>query len=158
MRGAGLLGVALGPLWAGASACDGNYDHPADRRWTSAHFDYLARASDDAISPAVLGPLENHFAELQGYLGFDWPDGQKVTYETFADSVDFTAHQSCGREAEGCAITWWNYARTTFLVRAVPRLAWPRRRVRGLGGRPKNMRTDNNARSAQLDGFESPWI
>ena len=96
--------MALGLLFAGLSACDGNYDFPADRRWTSAHFDYLSRASDDAICPDVLGPLEDHFAELQGYLGFDWPQGQKVTYEKFIDEVDFGAHQSCGGVHEGCAL------------------------------------------------------
>ncbi len=103
-RRARLLGGALALLFAGASACDGTYDLPAARRWTSAHFDYLTRASDDAICPDVLGPLEEHFAELQGYLGFDWPDGQKITYEKFVDAPDFTAHQSCGGVADGCAL------------------------------------------------------
>jgi hypothetical protein len=96
--------LALGLLLTGVSACDGSYDLPADRRWTSAHFDYLARASDGAICPAVLGPLEDHFAELQGYLGFDWPAGQKVTYEKFVDGVDFAAHESCGGAGDGCTL------------------------------------------------------
>jgi len=101
------LATALGALLAGLSAlssCDGNLDLPADRRWTSAHFDYLTRASDDAICPDVLGPLEDHFAELQGYLGFEWPVGQKVTYEKFVDGVDFAGHQSCGGDPGGCAL------------------------------------------------------
>ncbi len=103
-RRALLLAVALGLLFAGGSACDGTYDLPADRRWTSAHFDYLTRASDDAICPDVLGPLEDHFAELQGYLGFDWPDGQKVTYEKFVDGLDFAVHNGfgCGKLADAC--------------------------------------------------------
>ena len=101
------LATALLALLAGLSAlssCDGTLDLPADRRWTSAHFDYLTRSSDDAICPDVLGPLEDHFAELQGYLGFEWPFGQKVTYEKFVDSVDFAAHQTCGGSPEGCTL------------------------------------------------------
>jgi hypothetical protein len=101
-RRARLVAVALSLLFAGPSACDGNYDLPADRRWTSAHFDYLTRASDDAICPDVLGPLEDHFAELQGYLGFAWPDGQQVTYEKFVDGVDLANHNSCGGPGQGC--------------------------------------------------------
>jgi hypothetical protein len=96
--------MAMGLLFAGVSACDGSYDLPADRRWTSAHFDYLTRDSDDAICPSVLRPLEDHFAELQGYLGFDWPAGQKVTYEKFVDGVDFAAHESCGGAGDGCSL------------------------------------------------------
>jgi hypothetical protein len=102
-RRAHLVAVALGLLFAGGPACDGNYDLPADRRWTSAHFDFLTRASDQAICPDVLGPLEDHFTELRGYLGFDWADGQKVTYEKFVDSVDLAEHNSCGGPVQGCA-------------------------------------------------------
>ncbi|HSY38794.1 MAG TPA: hypothetical protein VLA79_04675, partial [Polyangia bacterium] len=43
-------------------------------------------------------------AELQGYLGFDWPDGQKVTYEKFVDGADFATHQNCGAPADGCTL------------------------------------------------------
>jgi hypothetical protein len=96
--------VVLGLLFTGPSGCDGTYDVPADRRWVSAHFDYLTRASDDAVCPDVLGPLEDHFAELQGYLGFGWPEGEKVTYEKFVDGVDFAAHNTCGGSAEGCTM------------------------------------------------------
>ena len=86
------------------SACDGNLDLPGDRSWQSTHFNYLTRASDDALCPDVLGPLEDHFAELQGYLGFDWPAGQKVTYLKFVDAMDFQAHNICGEPAGGCAL------------------------------------------------------
>ena len=102
-RRARLITVVLGLLFAGPSGCDGTYDLPADWRWTSAHFDYLTRASDDAVCPDVLGPLEDHFAELRNYLGFAWPEGQKVTYEKFVDGEDFAAHSTCGGSAEGCA-------------------------------------------------------
>src|SRR6185437_11289729 len=66
------------------SACDGSYDLPADRRWESAHFTYATRASDISVCPDILEPLEENFALLQSYLGFDWPPGVKITYEKMA--------------------------------------------------------------------------
>lgn len=90
---------AIGGAIAAASlllaACDGNDDLPADRRWESAHFSYLTRASDSQICPDVLGPLEEHFALLQDYLGFDWAPGAKVTYEKMVDATDLAQHGDC---------------------------------------------------------------
>ena len=55
------------------------------------------------MCPDILGPLEDHFAVLQGYLGFDWPAGDKVTYYKFVDSADVSANSDCGKGAAGCA-------------------------------------------------------
>jgi hypothetical protein len=96
-----VAGTLLGAASA-LAACDGSYDQPADRHWPSAHFDYLTRAADDTTCPDILGPLEQHFAELQGYLGFEWPDGRKVTYEKFVDQADYQAHAGCPAGAGAC--------------------------------------------------------
>jgi hypothetical protein len=84
------------------AACTSDPNLPSDRTWQSAHFAYETRAGDDRICPDVLGPLEEHFAVLQGYLGFAWPAGQKITYYKFKDSDDFNANAACGPGAGGC--------------------------------------------------------
>ncbi|HEY6476518.1 MAG TPA: hypothetical protein VI456_08030 [Polyangia bacterium] len=89
-----LLPVAL-------AACGGE-NLPSELRFQTAHFDYRTRASDDAICPDLAGPLEDHFATLQTYLGFDWPAGRKVTYYKFADSADFAANNQCPTGSGGC--------------------------------------------------------
>jgi hypothetical protein len=86
------------------AGCDGTYDLPADVRWQSAHFDYLTRAGDSEICPDVLGPLEQHFALLQDYLGFAWAPGAKVTYEKMRDLTDYTQHGGCLPESGGCTL------------------------------------------------------
>jgi hypothetical protein len=86
------------------AGCDGTYDLPADVRWQSAHFDYLTRAGDSQICPDVLGPLEQHFALLQDYLGFAWAPGAKVTYEKMRDLTDYTQHGGCLPESGGCTL------------------------------------------------------
>jgi hypothetical protein len=85
------------------AACDGT-DPPNDLRWQSAHFDYYTRASDDSVCPDLAGLLEDHFAVLRGYLGFDWPAGRKVNYWKYADLADFEAHNLCPPLAGGCTI------------------------------------------------------
>jgi len=96
-----IRGVAL--ACAALAACTSDLNLPSDRTWRSDHFVYQTRASDDAICPDVLGPLEEHFAVLQGYLGFAWPTDQKVTYYKFSDSDDFESNAGCGPGAGGCA-------------------------------------------------------
>ena len=96
---------AIGVVAAAAlllAAC-GNSDLPADRRWESAHFRYLTRASDLQICPDILGPLEEHFALLQGYLGFDWAPRAKVTYEKMVDATDLEQHSDC-RDFPACTV------------------------------------------------------
>ncbi len=108
LRYAGAVGV---PRIAGAIAlllpvalvaCGGSEHLPSDLRFQTAHFDYLTRASDESICPDLAGPLEDHFAVLQGYLGFDWPAGRKVTYHKFDDAADFAANNQCPAGSIGC--------------------------------------------------------
>jgi hypothetical protein len=92
--------VALAPV--ALAACSSGNNLPSDLRFRTAHFDYYARATDDTICPDLAGPLEDHFATLQSYFGFDWPAGRKVTYYKFADMADFAANDDCPAEAGGC--------------------------------------------------------
>jgi hypothetical protein len=96
IKGAALACTAL-------AACTNDLNLPSDRSWQSAHFVYQTRAADDRICPDILGPLEEHFAVLQRYLGFAWPTDRKVTYYKFSDSDDFRANADCGSGAGGCA-------------------------------------------------------
>jgi hypothetical protein len=84
-----------------AFAACGRESLPSDMRFQTAHFDYLTRASDDSICRDLAGPLEDHFAALQAYLGFDWPTRQKVTYHKFADGADFAANNQCPTASGG---------------------------------------------------------
>jgi hypothetical protein len=86
------------------AGCDGTYDLPADVRWQSPHFDYQTRAGDSQTCSDVLGPLEQHFAVLQSYLGFGWPPGAKVTYEKMRDFADLMQHGGCLPESGGCTL------------------------------------------------------
>jgi hypothetical protein len=93
--------------WMGLAllgACGGKVpDLPSDRQWSSAHFDYRTREGDTSTCADVLDPLEQHFAQLQDYLGFVWPAGAKVTYYKFLDAGDFAAHADCPPDVGGCA-------------------------------------------------------
>jgi hypothetical protein len=93
------------PIWlAAVSACgDNGSDLPSDQSWSSAHFDYHTRLAETRACADVLGPLEQHFATLQAYLGFAWPEGQKVEYEKFVDDADELAHGGCPDGRAGCA-------------------------------------------------------
>jgi hypothetical protein len=104
-RGRVIVGTtAIATFATIVAACDGTYDFPADRRWESTHFAYQTRASETQICPDVLGPLEEHFALLQDYLGFDWPPDAKVTYEKMLDAADAQAHSGCPLERGACAV------------------------------------------------------
>jgi hypothetical protein len=83
------------------TACGGE-NLPSDLRFQTTHFDYLTRATDDTICPDLAGPLEDHFAALQSYLGFGWPAGRKVRYDKFADAADFAANNTCPAGSGGC--------------------------------------------------------
>jgi hypothetical protein len=100
---AGTLGAIAAASWL-LGGCDGTYDLPADVRWESPHFTYLTRTGDSSICPDVLGPLEQHFALLQNYLGFAWPTGVKVTYEKMRDLDDLMQHGGCLPESGGCTL------------------------------------------------------
>ena len=101
-RSAGVI-AAIAFACATLAACQSDLNLPSDQRWQSTHFDYRTRASDSSVCPDILGPLEDHFAVLQGYLGFDWTAGEKVTYYKFLDSADVSTNSDCGKGAAGCA-------------------------------------------------------
>jgi hypothetical protein len=98
-----ILGAIATASWL-LAGCDGTYDLPADVRWQSTHFDYLTRTGDRAICPDVMGQLEEHFALLQDYLGFEWPPGAKVTYEKMLDADDLQQHGNCPLDRGACAL------------------------------------------------------
>jgi hypothetical protein len=83
------------------AGCSGE-NLPSDLRFQTAHFNYFTRATDETICPDLAGPLEEHFATLQSYFGFDWPAGRRVTYDKFADTVDFGANNQCPPDSGGC--------------------------------------------------------
>jgi hypothetical protein len=86
------------------AACRGSsVDLPSDVLWSSEHFAYHTRNSEQDTCPDVLGPLEDHFAELSSYLAFAWSPGTKVDYYKFASTDDFTAHAGCPSDAGGCS-------------------------------------------------------
>ncbi|HEY4395722.1 MAG TPA: hypothetical protein VGP64_16745 [Polyangia bacterium] len=92
--------VLLAPIVL--AACNSE-NLPSDLRFQTAHFEYYSRASDDTICPDLAGPLEDHFATLQSYFGFDWPAGRKVKYYKFTDTADFTANnRQCPDNSGGC--------------------------------------------------------
>jgi hypothetical protein len=104
------------PIWlALAPACgDNTPDLPSDQTWSSAHFDYHTRRTETRACADVLGPLERHFATLQAYVGFAWPDGEKVQYEKFVDEEDVLEHAGCPDDRGGCAFD--DNARTTAVL------------------------------------------
>jgi hypothetical protein len=59
-------------------------------------------AGGEARSLRVVSALQDR-TPLQGYLGFDWPAGEKVTYYKFLDSADVSANSDCGKGTAGCA-------------------------------------------------------
>jgi hypothetical protein len=98
-----ICGAIAAASWL-LAGCDGTYDLPADVRWESTHFDYVTRAGDTQICPDVLVPLEQHFAQLQDFLGFEWPPGAKVTYEKMLDPNDLKQHGNCPLDRGACAL------------------------------------------------------
>jgi hypothetical protein len=88
-----------------SSACShSELDLPSYGNWTSTHFDYRTRQSDATTCPDVLETLENHFSELQNYLGFSWTAAARVSYYKFQDQADFRSHGTCPPDAGGCAV------------------------------------------------------
>lgn len=105
-RAAGFaLAWALPALAGCGSSQDGPRSTPdfeSPRTWTSQHFRYLSRAHDDGVCEAVLEQLERHFETLQRYLGFSWPEQQRIDYYKFADVTDLRAHGTCSAHNAAC--------------------------------------------------------
>jgi hypothetical protein len=92
-----------GVLFAAALAgCGGGRNLPDDATWESEHFVYKTRAGEAEACAAIIPALEEHFQALQRALGFDWPQGAKVTYYKFETVSDFGANSACG-EGTACA-------------------------------------------------------
>jgi hypothetical protein len=93
-----LPGVLAAALLAG---CSGR-SLPNDVSWESEHFVYKTRAAETEACPDIVAALEDHFQAIQRAIGFDWPQGAKITYYKFHNVVDFDANSACG-EAGACA-------------------------------------------------------
>jgi hypothetical protein len=105
-RGPGRAGAFAAVLLLASAfgACSHAHENlPSDHVWSSDHFDYFTRSGDTSTCADVLGPLEEHFALVQGSLGFAWPAGTKVRYYKFLDGADFQSNAGCPPEAGGCA-------------------------------------------------------
>ncbi len=92
-----LLGLVLG-------ACGGAApDWPDDVRWTSAHFDYYTRHDETEACESLVAVFEQHFTVMQSALGFEWADGDKISYRKFVDVADFDHNSPCPQRSGGCA-------------------------------------------------------
>jgi len=74
----------------------GGVDLPDDQRWTSEHFVFHTRNAEKDACADILTLLEQHFATMQAYLGFAWPQERVVDYYKFVDRADLDAHSACG--------------------------------------------------------------
>jgi hypothetical protein len=90
-------------LAAAALAGCGGRNLPGDVTWESEHFAYKTRTGEQVACADVLPALEEHFQSMQRALGFDWPQGAKVTYYKFEDVLDYQANNECGSAGSACA-------------------------------------------------------
>jgi len=81
--------------------CGGSAAGP-DPRWTSAHFRYFADSDDPGPCSSVTDLLEQHFAAMQSYLGFDWPASKTVDYDKFRDANAFRTNSTCQAPQVAC--------------------------------------------------------
>jgi len=81
----------------------GGRNLPGDVTWESEHFAYKTRTGEQVACADILATLEDHFQSMQRVIGFDWPQGAKVTYYKFENVVDYKANSDCGATADACA-------------------------------------------------------
>ena len=93
-----LAAAALATL----AGCGGR-NLPGDVTWESEHFAYKTRTGEQVACADVLPALEEHFQSMRQTIGFDWPQGAKVTYYKFEDVVDYQANNECGAAGNACA-------------------------------------------------------
>lgn len=79
-----------------AAGCGGGVSLPDDQRWTSEHFVFHTRNAEKAACPDTLTLLEQHFATMQAYLGFSWPQERVIDYYKFVDRADLDKNSACG--------------------------------------------------------------
>ncbi len=87
---------------AALAGCGGR-NLPGDVTWESEHFAYKTRTGEQVACADVLPALEEHFQSMQQAIGFDWPQGAKVTYYKFEDVLDYQANNGCGATGNACA-------------------------------------------------------
>jgi len=87
---------------AAQTGCGGR-NLPGDVTWESEHFAYKTRTGEQVACADILPTLEDHFQSMQRVIGFDWPQGAKVTYYKFENVVDYKANSDCGATADACA-------------------------------------------------------
>ena len=71
-------------------------------RWTSTHFLYYAESDDPDPCEAIMDRLEQHFAVMQAFFGFDWSAGATIRYDKYRDQASFEAGANCGATAAAC--------------------------------------------------------
>lgn len=69
--------------------------------WESEHFEYYVQEGDDSVCEGVMETLERHFAAIQEYLGFPWPEGRKIKYYKILETDD-AADFGCMGESTAC--------------------------------------------------------
>jgi hypothetical protein len=85
-----------------------------DPRWTSTHFRYFADSDDPDPCSSVTALLEQHFAVLQSYLGFDWPATKTVDYDKFRDANALRTNSTCEAPQVACESAGTVRSTTTF--------------------------------------------
>ena len=88
---------------AALAGCGGGRNLPGDVTWESEHFAYKTRTGEQVACADALPALEEHFHSMQRAIGFDWPQGAKVTYYKFEDVLDYQANNECGATGNACA-------------------------------------------------------
>lgn len=68
--------------------------------WESEHFEYYVQEGDDSVCAGVMDTLERHFAAIQEYLDFPWPEGRKIKYYKLREGDDIAEFGCPG--AYGC--------------------------------------------------------
>jgi hypothetical protein len=81
-------------------AC-GGVGLPDDERWSSEHFVFHTRNAERDACADILPLLEQHFATMQAFLGFTWPQGRVIDYYKFVDQGDLNGHSDCTAVACG---------------------------------------------------------
>lgn len=108
-----LIGAAL--ALSSLLACGGKeYDLPNDVVWTSPHFAFHTRSTDQSVCEDIVAKLEQHFASIQDLLGFPWPSDRTIHYYKFASQSDFAASSPCAPGSAACTDRNHVYAYNVF--------------------------------------------
>jgi hypothetical protein len=86
-------------LFGAAAVPTSCIDLPSDRVWTSAHFRYHTRATDDDACRDILPLLEAHAEVVHDALGMGWDPGEVIDYYKFDGLADVSDNSGCGELA-----------------------------------------------------------